>query len=132
MLKKFSGFFIDNDWQKLAPNLLSEMGLLVVIESPDHAESKLVGLIFRVHPENIMGQFVVHRADPFSFRIVFSALFPIFRMHQMDDPILVSFACRPSPIEVLKPLHLGHFQAIKAAEISGGFLEIGGFITAEK
>lgn len=72
-----------------------------------------------------MGEFVVNRLYPHPSAIVDAAAFPIFWMYQVNPTVLKSPSGSSAAINVLEPLNLGTFNAIKAAEISNCTLECG-------
>lgn len=96
----------------------------VIIQTPDHAKGKLIGFVFRIRPKNIMAHLVINRVNPLSFRIVFSALFPVLRVNQIDLSVFIGLAGGSPPIDVLIPFYPGILQMIEATESSDGFFKI--------
>ena len=90
--------------------------LMMVIQTSDHPKRKRVGLVFRIGPKDVMAHFMVERVDPAPLRIVLPAVFPVFRMNQINLAVLIRLAGSFTPVDVLKPFHLGVLQVIKAAQ----------------
>jgi hypothetical protein len=65
-----------------------------------------------------MGEFVVDRLYPHPLAVIDAAAFPIFRMHQVNAPVLESLSGSSSPVDVFEPLNPRTFNVIKAAKIT--------------
>ena len=90
--------------------------LVVVIHTSDHPKCKLVGLVFRIGPKHVMTHFMVKGVYPSPLGIVLSSVFPVFRMNQINLAVLISLAGGFTPVDILKPFHLGVLQVIKPAK----------------
>ena len=105
-------------------NFKLETALFVVVQSSYHPEGELVGFVFRIGPKYVMAHFMVDHVNPASFRIVLSALLPIFRVDQIDLPVFISLAGGSAPVNILEPFHLWILQMIEPAKRGNGLFKI--------
>ena len=92
-------------WIELSWAVLSVI-VFVIVQTPDHSKGKHIGFVFCIRPKNIMTHLVINGVNPFPFRVIFSALFPVLRVNQIDLTVFICLAGGSSPVDILIPLYL--------------------------
>src|ERR1700754_1403911 len=80
--------------------------VFVIVQTPDHSRGKYISFVFCIRPKNVMAHLVINGVNPLPFRVIFSALFPVLRVNQIDLTVFVCFAGGFPPVDILIPLYL--------------------------
>jgi hypothetical protein len=92
-------------------------------EPPYHSQGKGFSFAFSIGPEYVMRKFVIDGLNPHALALINAAALPVFRVNQMDTPILKRASCRPASVDVFVPFDSWPSDRVKTAKIRDRLLK---------